>query len=89
MTSQAGTGSGSWPWHLCQYTHTSLAWKSWSRSLVHNQEAKKPLLEQLFTSIPWESFRSLLDQGYAQERKSSAGRKRIDPLILFKILILQ
>ena len=52
-------------------------------------KAKKPLLEQLSTSIPWESFRPLLDQGYAQERKSNAGRKRIDPLILFKMLILQ
>jgi IS5 family transposase len=39
--------------------------------------------------IPWESFRPLLDQGYEQERKSNAGRKRIDPLILFKMLVLQ
>ena len=27
--------------------------------------------------------------GYMQERKSNAGRKRIDPLVLFKILVLQ
>ncbi len=27
--------------------------------------------------------------GYRQERKSNAGRKRIDPLILFKMLVLQ
>ena len=27
--------------------------------------------------------------GYSQDRKSNAGRKRIDPLILFKMLILQ
>jgi hypothetical protein len=52
-------------------------------------KAKKPLLEQLSTSIPWESFRPLLEQGYAQEHKSNAGRKRIDALILFKMLILQ
>jgi len=31
----------------------------------------------------------LLDKGYSQERKSNAGRKRIDPLILFKMLVLQ
>jgi IS5 family transposase len=36
-----------------------------------------------------ESFRSLLDKGYANERKSNAGRKRIDPLILSKMLVLQ
>jgi hypothetical protein len=41
------------------------------------------------TSIPWESFRPVLDQGYTQERKSNADRKGIDPLILFKMLILQ
>ena len=27
--------------------------------------------------------------GYMQERKSNAGRKRIDPLVLFKMLVLQ
>ena len=50
---------------------------------------KKPILKRLSDSIPWETFRPLLEQGYAQERKSNAGRKRIDPLILFKMLILQ
>ena len=50
---------------------------------------KKPVLKRLSDSIPWESFRPLLDKGYAQERKSNAGRKRIDPLILFKMLVLQ
>jgi hypothetical protein len=35
------------------------------------------------------SFYPLLDQSYAQERKRNAGRKRIDPLILFKMLVLQ
>ena len=50
---------------------------------------KKPILKRLSDSIPWETFRPLLEQGYAHERKSNAGRKRIDPLILFKMLILQ
>ena len=36
-----------------------------------------------------ESFRPLLDNGYAYKRKSNAGRKRIDPLIIFKMLVLQ
>jgi transposase, IS5 family len=34
-------------------------------------------------------FRPCLKGDYTQERKSNAGRKRIDPLILFKMLILQ
>ena len=50
---------------------------------------KKPVLKSLADSIPWESFRSLLDKGYEHERKSNAGRKTIDPLILFKMLDLQ
>jgi GrpB-like predicted nucleotidyltransferase (UPF0157 family) len=37
----------------------------------------------------WETFRPLLEEGYNHERKSNAGRKRIDPLILFKMLVLQ
>jgi len=52
-------------------------------------QGKKPVLRRLTNSIPWESFRLLLEKGYKQERKSNAGRKRIDPLILFKMLILQ
>ena len=44
---------------------------------------------RLSETIPWDSFRPLLEKGYTQERKSNAGRKRIDPLILFKMLILQ
>ena len=52
-------------------------------------QEKKPVLKRLADSIPWESFRPLLDKGYAHERKSNAGRKRIDPLILFKMLVLQ
>jgi IS5 family transposase len=56
---------------------------------VSKLHEKKPVLKRLSESIPWESFRPLLDRGYAHERKSNAGRKRIDPLILFKMLILQ
>jgi hypothetical protein len=56
---------------------------------VARLQQKKPVLMRLSESIPWETFRPLLEKGYAQERKSNAGRKRIDPLILFKMLILQ
>ena len=56
---------------------------------VEKLKTKKSVLQRLPESIPWESFRSLLDKGYVQERKSSAGRRRIDPLILFKMLVLQ
>ena len=56
---------------------------------VAKLQEKKPVLKRLADSIPWESFRPLLDKGYAHERKSNAGRKRIDPLILFKMLVLQ
>ena len=50
---------------------------------------KKPVLKRLSESIPWEFFRPQLDKGYTHERKSNAGRKRIDSLILFKMLVLQ
>ena len=56
---------------------------------VSKLQEKKPVLKRLSESIPWESFRPLLDKGYVHERKSNAGRKRIDPLILFKMLVLQ
>jgi transposase, IS5 family len=56
---------------------------------VTKLQEKKPVLTRLAESIPWESFRPLLDKGYSQDRKSNAGRKRINPLILFKMLVLQ
>lgn len=56
---------------------------------VAKLKSKKPVLKRLADSIPWDSFRLLLDKGYAQDHKSNAGRKRIDPLILFKMLVLQ
>jgi hypothetical protein len=40
-------------------------------------------------SIQGGSFRPLLDKACAHERKNNAGRKRIDPLILYKMLVLQ
>jgi transposase, IS5 family len=51
--------------------------------------SEKPVPERLPESIPRESFRPLLEHGYAHNCKSNAGRKRIDLTILFKMLILQ
>jgi len=56
---------------------------------VSKLKNKKPFLTCLSKASPWEAFRPLLEKGYSQERKSNAGRKRIDPLILFKMLVLQ
>jgi len=50
---------------------------------------KKQVLRRLSDSIRLEFFRPLLEMGYTQERKSDAGRKRFDPLILCKMLVLQ
>ena len=50
---------------------------------------KKPALARLSEAIPWDSFRPLLEKAFTKERKSNAGRKRIDPIILFKMLVLQ
>jgi transposase, IS5 family len=61
----------------------------WDEQRVDKLKTKKPVLERLSESIPWESFCPLLDKGYSQEGKSNAGRRRIDPLILFKMLVLQ
>ena len=38
----------------------------------------RPVLKRLSESIPWESFRPLLERGYTHERKSNGGCKRID-----------
>lgn len=56
---------------------------------IHRLRQKKPTLATLSETIPWDAFRPLLEQGYSHERKSNAGRKRIDPIILFKMLVLQ
>ncbi len=55
----------------------------------HMLQQKKPTLATLSEAIPWETFRPLLEQGYSHELRSNAGRKRIAPLLLFKILVLQ
>lgn len=46
-------------------------------------------LVQLNKTIPWEEFRAELETVRAKERKSSAGRKPYDVIVMFKILVLQ
>lgn len=61
-----------------------------------DQDAQRAKLEKLGDplvrlerEIPWESFRPTLSMIYEKERKGSAGRKPIDVVLMFKILILQ
>ena len=46
-------------------------------------------LEKLTAVVNWEIFREDLQRLYVQERKSPAGRKPIDPVLMFKIVVLQ
>jgi hypothetical protein len=44
---------------------------------IKKLQAKRPALKRLTDSIPWESFRPLLDQGYAQECNSNANAREL------------
>jgi len=46
-------------------------------------------LEVLGREIPWESFRYPIKKALTKPKKSSAGRKAFDPVLMFKVLILQ
>lgn len=50
---------------------------------------KKRTLAELNRVIPWEFFRSQLEQIHSKPRKSNAGRKPIDVIVMFKLLVLQ
>ena len=52
-------------------------------------ESKKTLLIRLDETVPWEEFRPTLEQIHDKPRKSNAGRKPIDVIVMFKMLILQ
>ena len=53
--------------------------------LAHKHE----LLPRLDKIIPWEMFLLVLNKVHDKERKSNAGRKPTNVMILFKMLILQ
>ena len=46
-------------------------------------------LVKLNTVIQWESFRDALENVRARDKKSNAGAKPYDVLLMFKVLILQ
>lgn len=50
---------------------------------------KKDLLVRLNQIVPWEDFRPTLEKIHDKPRKSNAGRKAIDVVVMFKLLILQ
>ena len=50
---------------------------------------KKDLLVRLNELIEWETFRPLLEQIHHKPRKRKAGRKPIDGIVMFKLLVLQ
>ena len=51
-------------------------------------DEKDPLIK-LTQLIDWEMFRSTLEKVREKERKSNAGRKPYDVVLMFKVLILQ
>lgn len=50
---------------------------------------KKSLLLELNALVPWETFVPILEQIHQKPRKSNAGRKPVNALVLFKMLILK
>ena len=46
-------------------------------------------LEVLDRLIPWESFRYPIKKALIKPRKSAPGRKSFDPVLMFKVLVLQ
>jgi IS5 family transposase len=52
-------------------------------------EGRKDKLRELNESVPWEVLGQVLAQLPSKERKSNAGRKAIDPMVMFKLLILK
>lgn len=52
-------------------------------------EASKDPLRALNELLPWATFQQVLEQLPQPERKSKAGRKAIEPLLLFKLLLLK
>jgi hypothetical protein len=54
--------------------------------------AKGDPLELIKTTVPWESFQAKIEavtHPKPEERKSTAGRKPYDAILMFKILVLQ
>ena len=52
-------------------------------------ESKKTLLMKLEETVLWSEFRPILEQVHDKPRKKNAGRKPIDAIVMFKMLVLQ
>ena len=52
-------------------------------------ESKKTLLMKLDETVPLSEFRPILEQVHDKARKNNAGRKPIDAIVMFKMLVLQ
>ena len=50
---------------------------------------KNDFLIRLNKIVPWEEFRPILEQIRQKPRKSNAGRKPINVVLMFKLLLLQ
>ena len=62
----------------------------WDFSDRHQKlAAQKGFLLELDELVPWEVFRPLLARLHDKPRKSQAGRKPIDVIVMFKLLVLQ
>jgi IS5 family transposase len=51
--------------------------------------SRQDLLERLDNAIDWELFRPVLNKLELVERKNSSGRKRLDSVLMFKVLVLK
>lgn len=60
----------------------------WQTRFEQLDDGGDPLVK-LNAMIPWETFRRVLEKVRDKERKSAAGRKPFDVIVMFKILILQ
>ncbi len=60
----------------------------WKERYTRIDKNGDPLVE-LNKVIPWEDFRSVLSHIFMKARKSNAGAKPYDVVLMFKILILQ
>ncbi|WP_027360508.1 IS5/IS1182 family transposase, partial [Desulforegula conservatrix] len=60
----------------------------WKERYTRIDKNGDPLVE-LNKVIPWEDFRSVLSNVFVKARKSNAGAKPYDVILMFKILILQ
>jgi len=62
--------------------HTEV--ENYASSIIPKYIRRSPKINEV---IPWEAFRPLLNQVREKERKSSAGRKAFDVILMFKKMV--